>query len=115
MDLSDCEAILVYIASCRTARVIQRDPVSNKKKKEGRKKGKERTLTHILGVHMCSCAHVFPLYVHMSREDLRRFFPLADSLGDSANNTLQLHAKLLYKAQEIMFLEDLGNLSLIVL
>jgi hypothetical protein len=43
MDLCEFEASLVYRVSSRTARAIQRNPVSKKKKK----KKKERTNSHL--------------------------------------------------------------------
>jgi hypothetical protein len=43
--ISEFEASLVYKMSCRTARAIQRNPVSkNQKKKKERKKKKKTTL-----------------------------------------------------------------------
>lgn len=50
MDLFEFEAILVYIASCGTARVIQRDAVS--------KEQASKQARHSLGIQKEMCAHV---------------------------------------------------------
>jgi hypothetical protein len=42
VDLSEFKASLVYIASFRTARAIQRNPVLKKKKRKKKKRGGER-------------------------------------------------------------------------
>ena len=54
MDLCEFEASLNYRVSSRTAKVTQKNPVSQKKKKEGGREGKES--------HMAQCSD--PQHLH---------------------------------------------------
>ena len=51
--ISEFEASLVYKVSSRTARAIQRNPVSKSQKKK--KKKKIHDSTRVLGVVRCNC------------------------------------------------------------
>jgi hypothetical protein len=57
----EAEVSLVYKVSSRTARDIQRNPVSKKKKKKKRKEGKKERKKEILTIKMCLSAFYFKL------------------------------------------------------